>query len=151
MHEVLSERGFRLVDVKDVLERITQMTIETMTAPEQDIRLHIHGEALTLPSRAATSLVLVVNELVQNALEHAFKGRPQGLVEVSLGRSPDELIILVRDDGIGLPAELPASLGLEIVNTLVKEDLHGRIKFNRLDQGTEVSIRIPRAIEQEME
>jgi signal transduction protein with GAF and PtsI domain/anti-sigma regulatory factor (Ser/Thr protein kinase) len=151
VHEVLSERGFRLVDFKDVLERITQMTVETMTAPAQDIQLHVHGEALTLPSRAATSLALVVNELVQNALEHAFKGRQQGRVEISLGRSPDELIVLVRDDGAGLPDELPPSLGLEIVGTLVKDDLHGRIKFNRLRQGTEVSIRIPRAIEQEMD
>jgi hypothetical protein len=92
----------------------------------------------------------VVNELVQNALEHAFKGQRPGRVEISLGRSPDELIILVQDNGAGLPAELPAGLGLEIVETLVKEDLHGRIKFNRLAQGTEVSIRIPRAIEQEI-
>lgn len=150
VHEVLSERGFRLVDVKDVLERITCMTIESMTAPAQAIQLNVVGETLTLPSRVATSLALVVNELVQNALEHAFKERQHGSVEISLGRSPDELIILVQDDGIGLPAELPASLGLEIVETLVNEDLHGRIKFNRLAQGTEVSIRIPRTIEQEM-
>jgi signal transduction protein with GAF and PtsI domain len=151
VHEVLSERGFRLVDVKNVLERVAQMTAETMIAPDQNIHLHVHGEALSLPSRAATSLALVVNELVQNALEHAFKGRQQGRVEISLGRSPDELIILVQDDGVGLPAELPASLGLEIVETLVNEDLHGRIKFNRLLQGTEISIRIPRTIEQEMD
>ena len=150
VHEVLSERGFRLVDVKDVLERILHMTAETMTVPKQDIMLHVHGEALTLPSRAATSLALVVNELVQNALEHAFQGRTQGRVEISLGRSPDELIVLVQDDGAGLPADLPSSLGLEIVKTLVKEDLHGRIKFNRPAQGTEVSIRIPRDIEQEI-
>jgi two-component sensor histidine kinase len=133
-----------------VLERITQMTAESMTIPAQDIQLLVHGEALTLPSRAATSLALVVNELVQNALEHAFKGRQQGQVEISLGRSPDELIILVRDDGVGLPPELPASLGLEIVETLVNEDLHGRIKFNRPPQGTEISIRIPRTIEQDL-
>jgi signal transduction protein with GAF and PtsI domain len=151
VHEVLSERGFRLVDVKDVLERITRMTAESMTAPAQAIQLNVVGEALMLPSRAATSLALVVNELVQNALEHAFKGRQQGTVEISLGRSPDELIILVRDDGVGLPAELPASLGLEIVETLVNEDLHGRIKFNRPPKGTEISIRIPRTIEQEMD
>ncbi len=147
VHEVLSEQGFRLVDVKDVLERITQMTAETMTAPGQTISLDVYGEALTLPSRAATSLALVVNELVQNGLEHAFKGRARGRVQISLGRSSEELIVLVRDDGAGFPAAHTPGLGLEIVETLVTEDLNGRIKFHRLAQGTEVSIRMPRSLE----
>ncbi|MCZ7669298.1 MAG: hypothetical protein M5U34_20040 [Chloroflexi bacterium] len=65
VHETLSEHGFRLVDVKDVLERIMQTTASSMVAPEQDIRLVVYGEALNLPSRQATALTLVVNELVQ--------------------------------------------------------------------------------------
>jgi two-component sensor histidine kinase len=150
VHEVLSEQGFRLVDVKDVLERITQMTAETMTVPGQSIVLDVYGENLTLPSRAATSLALVVNELVQNALEHAFDGRERGKVQISLGRSPEDLIVLVRDDGAGFPERHAPGLGLEIVETLVTEDLHGRIKFYRLPEGTEVSIRMPRTIELEI-
>ena len=147
VHEVLSEKGFRLVDVKDVLQRITHTTATTMTAPNQDISIQVYGESILLPSRSATSLTLVVNELVQNALEHAFVGRTKGVIEVSLGRSPEEIIILVRDNGIGLPTEYIKGLGLEISEMLVQEDLNGRIKFNRLESGTEVSVRIPRDLE----
>jgi two-component system, sensor histidine kinase PdtaS len=151
VHETLSEHGFRLVDVKDVLLRIMQATASNMVAPQQDIRIEVYGEALNLPSRAATALTLVVNELAQNALEHAFVGRAEGRIAISLGTSPDEIIVLVTDDGIGLPAELTPGLGLELATMLAAEDLHGQMKFNRPETGgTEISIRIPREIERDM-
>ncbi|RMG91999.1 MAG: GAF domain-containing protein [Chloroflexi bacterium] len=144
VHEVLSERGFRLVEVKEVLERIARMTAEMMTAPGQQVEIRVFGDSFALPSRAATALALVVNELVQNALEHGLAGGQNGRIMVSLGRSPDELIVLVRDDGVGLPQNWERGLGLEIVETLVRDDLNGRIQFHRLKQGTEISVRIPR-------
>jgi two-component sensor histidine kinase len=147
VHEILSEKGFRLVNVKDVLNRITQTTAETMLTSDQQINIHVHGEALQLPSRPATALTLVVNELVQNALEHAVSDQQQGQIDISLGHSPEEFIILVRDNGRGLPADFSPNLGLEITETLVREDLHGRIRFNKIKSGTEVSIRFPRRIE----
>jgi len=151
VHESLSEQGFRLVDVKDVLERITQATAGSMLRPDQDVHIEVIGESLPLPSRAATALTLVVNELVQNALEHAFVDRAVGRVEVSLGRSPDELIVLVRDNGRGLPPHFEYGLGLELTTTLITDDLHGRFKFNApASGGTEVSIRLPREIEREL-
>ena len=148
VHEVLSNKGFRLVDVKDVLERVTQMTVETMTLPDQEITIDIYGEPLLLSSRAATSLTLVVNELVQNALEHAFADRRQGRVEISLGHSPDEVVVIVRDDGRGLSPGYTPGLGLEIAEILVTDDLNGRLKFNQpASGGTEVSLRLPRSEE----
>jgi len=136
------------VDVKEVLTRITRTTGETLTNPRQDIHLDVFGEPLLLPSRAATALTLVVNELVQNALEHAFVERKSGQIEISLGQSPQELIVLVRDNGRGLPPEMKKGLGLELAEMLITDDLHGRIKFqNRPDGGTEISIRLPREIE----
>lgn len=148
VHELLSDKGFRLVDVKDVLQRITRTTGETLTAPQQDIRIDVFGEPLLLPSRAATALTLVVNELVQNALEHAFVGQTTGQIDISLGHSPEELIVLVMDNGRGMPPEMAKGLGLELAETLVTDDLHGRIKFqNRPGGGTEISIRLPREVE----
>ncbi len=49
------------------------------------------------------------------------------------------------------PLEIKQNLGLEIVETLVKEDLAGRIRYNRpAEGGTEISLRLPRTIEQEL-
>ncbi|NJN55802.1 MAG: ATP-binding protein [Anaerolineae bacterium] len=54
----------------------------------------------------------------------------------------------MRDDGRGLPSEMIKGLGLELVETLVTDDLHGRIKFqSAASGGTEISIRLARTIE----
>lgn len=144
VHEALSEKGFRLVNINDVLQRISQMTISSMVTPGQDIQIQVHGAVLQLPSKEATALAVVVNELVQNSLEHAFAGRKSGQIDISLGHSPQEWIVLVRDNGRGLPPDFKHGLGLEVATTLVRDDLNGRIKFNPLSPGTEASIRIPR-------
>ncbi len=144
VHEVLSEQGFRMVDVKDVIQRISRMVAQNMIAPGKAISIHVDGEAVTLPSRPATSLALVVNELIQNALEHAFVGRQQGKVTITLATTPDRYLVTVADDGVGLPSEIPSSLGLEIVETLVRDDLKGKIKFKRSKHGAHAEIRIPR-------
>lgn len=152
VHEVLSERGFRLVDVTDVLRRITRMAAELFGGTGRQIQVTVTGEPLLLPSQPATALTLCVNELVQNALEHAFTDRIAGQVWISLGRSPEEFIILVRDDGIGLPPTLTPGLGLEIVTTLIQADLHGRIQFHHPPTGgSEISLRLPRKIETQAE
>jgi two-component system, sensor histidine kinase PdtaS len=150
VHEVLSEQSFRMVDVKDVIERVTQATVASMVAPEQKRRIDVYGEPLLLPSRAATALALVVNELVQNALEHGLKGRANGRINISFGRSPDQFIVIVRDDGHGLPDNYRPGLGLEIVQTLVDNDLRGTLKLNPLALGTEVAIRMPRTLERDL-
>lgn len=150
VHEVLSHRGFRLVDVKDVLVRITRSGLQMMTLPNQTIEINVYGDTLLLPSRPATALTLVVNELVQNALEHAFVGRSKGVVEVSLGRSPTEIIIIIKDNGIGIPENHESGLGLEIVEALVTGDLNGRLKFNPIPHGTEISLRMPRTLESDI-
>lgn len=147
VHDVLSERGFRLVDVRNVLEKVGRMTVETLLAPGQNIDIRVTGEALMLPAREATSLTLVVNELVQNAIEHGLDGRTRGEIQVSLGHAPEEFVILVSDDGSGLPVEHSRGMGLEIIETLVRDDLRGRLRFRRKQTGTEVSLRIPRLVE----
>jgi len=84
----------------------------------------------------------VVNELVQNALEHAFVGRSHGQVRVSLHTVPGVLAIDVCDDGVGLSDSPSRQLGLEIVETLVREDLQGDWRLVS-DGGTQAQITIP--------
>ena len=147
VHEILSEQGFRLVNVKRVLERIAQTTMTGMARPNQAVEIAVRGDNLQLPSRAATALTVVVNELLQNSLEHAFVGRASGRIDISLARTPDALMIIVRDNGIGLPDTIAPNLGLEIAEALVAGDLHGEMQFNRPEAGTEITIRLPRGAE----
>ena len=143
VHEVLAGEGFRLVNVKDVTERIAAIVSQNMLRPDLEAQIVVEGEAMVLPSRSATALALVVNELLQNSLEHAFVGRTSGLVRITLGRGPQEWVVEVSDDGVGLPVTRPSSLGLEIVETLVRDDLHGSLTFNSTADGTQVVVRLP--------
>jgi GAF domain-containing protein len=142
VHEVLSQRGFRLVDVKDVLTRVGRAVAYNMRRPDLAVEVAVEGDEVALPSQAATSVALAVNELIQNALEHAFVDRASGSVVVSLQRTPGELRIQVRDDGVGLDDAAPGQLGLELVETLVCEDLHGTWSMTTGD-GTTARITIP--------
>jgi two-component sensor histidine kinase len=142
VHEVLSQRGFRLVDLKDVLSRVGRAVAHNMQRPDLAIEVSVEGDEVALPSQAATSLALAVNELIQNALEHAFVDRSRGRVTVRLQRAADQLQITVRDDGIGLPERSPRQLGLEIVDTLVREDLRGTWSLHA-NEGTTARLTIP--------
>ena len=142
VHEVLSQRGFRRVDLKEVLTRVGQAVAQNMQRPDQTVEVTVEGDEVSLPSQTATSLALAVNELIQNALEHAFAGRARGRVVVSLHRAPSELTIEVQDDGVGLSAGSPRQLGLEIVETLVWEDLGGDWSLSGGD-GTTARITVP--------
>jgi two-component sensor histidine kinase len=142
VHEVLSQRGFRLVDLKDVLTRVGRAVAQNMRRPDLEIEVTVEGDEVALASQAATSLALAVNELIQNALEHAFVGRTQGHVVVTLRRTAHELVVEVQDDGVGLGADSPRQLGLEIVETLVREDLRGEWSLSSTG-GTSARIRVP--------
>ncbi len=145
VHEVLSHRGLQMVDVKELLARVAGGVVQNMAPPDAQIDLTIAGETFALPSRPATTLALVINELVQNAMEHAFVGRDRGRISVELGQEEDHWRIAVRDDGVGLPDASAPQSGLQIAETLVAEDLHGELRFERRE-GTTATIRIPRQL-----
>jgi two-component sensor histidine kinase len=145
VHEVLSHHGLQLVDVKDLLTRVVESVARNMASPHLQIQVTVEGDAFAMPSQPATALALVINELTQNAIEHAFVGREQGHIGIELQTEPEHWLITVRDDGIGLPEESLPQLGLQIVETLVNDDLHASLQFGR-SHGTTATIRIPRQL-----
>jgi PAS domain S-box-containing protein len=90
---------------------------------------------------------LILNELISNALKHAFPGDGPGKLQISIGETKEaEMEIVVRDNGVGLPDDVdilkPRSVGLHLVNGLVKNQLDGQIEVKR-DNGTEFRITFP--------
>jgi two-component sensor histidine kinase len=88
-----------------------------------------------LPINIAVPCGLVVNELISNALKHAFPEGRSGRIMVSMHREPDQKVVLsVSDDGIGLPDALDVedtvTLGLHLV-WLLADQLKATVKFQR--------------------
>lgn len=147
VHEALSGEGTRTVELKTLIEQAANVVKQNMIQPGQEIRIEIIGDEIELPSHTATSLALVANELLQNAIEHGYSENGKGLVSVALIRLENEIALEVADDGKGLTAsDITAdSLGLEIVRALVTEDLRGTLEMtnNPTGKGTRVMVRVP--------
>lgn len=135
VHEYLSREEGQAINIREVTQRIIQQTKQSAMSPEQEIRIVLEpGNNLYLPARQATACALVINELLQNALEHGFEGNAAGTIVVELLDDGDKVRIVIADDGAGLPPgfrlEDASSLGLQIVQTLVKDDLQGAFEMN---------------------
>ena len=100
-------------------------------APGKHIILRIEGPDILLPSAQATSVSLILNELVQNAVEHGFgEGMDDGEIRIALAEDAKHVTLKVTNDGTPLPdgfdIKKTDSLGLQIVESLVRGDLQGR-------------------------
>lgn len=144
VHEILSEKGFRLVDVKQVFEQLARTVTQNRLHLQKALQVSVQGDDVTLPSREATALTLAVNELVQNALKHAFAGREAGKITITLRRRPSGFEVAVQDDGVGLAVEkaTPSGLGLQIIETLVTQDLGGELTIEQSEKGTSATITV---------
>jgi len=153
VHETLSESFDEHVDFDDVADRVGAMVADVSTVATA-VETRRSGSFGVLDSEIATPLAMVLTELMQNSVEHAFGARDgaetSGTIELTAERSVGRLHIDVIDDGKGLPtnfdSELSGNLGLSIVRTLVLGELDGTLEFgNRHDgrPGAQVTLDIP--------
>ena len=149
VHEFLSQQDEEFINVAEVARNIFDLVIQSMLEPGFDIRKVFEAEPVVLPSEKASSLALVVNELVQNAIEHGFVGRRSGSIGLKLSTESEmQYRLEIYDDGVGLPAAFDQantkSLGIQIVRTLVETDLNGGFELFS-SGGTHAVITIPRS------
>ena len=107
----------------------------------------VDAESVSLDLDAAIPCGLILNELWTNAVKYAFPGGRSGIISVSLRPSgPDDIELVVRDDGVGLPEDVDLenadTLGLRLVHLLVRQ-LKGDVRIDRMG-GTTFRIIFPR-------
>ncbi|RAK57878.1 histidine kinase dimerization/phosphoacceptor domain -containing protein [Phenylobacterium deserti] len=139
-------RLFQSADVTrfDVAEFIRDLTGDLAgSAGRDDLQLRLDLEHVAVPASQAAPLALVVNELIGNALKHAFPdGRP-GVVTVSTRTSSEGCILRVEDDGIGLPPGAPPrNFGMTIVQLLCQQ-LRARLELQDRRPGLGAVVTIP--------
>jgi two-component system, sensor histidine kinase PdtaS len=174
VHETLSREAGDDVAFSEIARPLVRMVEESLLSPEHPVRFRLTGDAGKLPARVATPLAVVLTELLQNAVDHAYPrpegdqpgaggGRPvaegrggeaevAGHVEVTMHNDGEMLEVRVQDDGCGLPEgfalESATGLGLSIVRTLVTSELGGTIEMHSdgAGKGTTVELRVPAAV-----
>ncbi len=136
IHEYLSQDDHRPINIRDVCQRILGQAQQVAVNPGQNIEIAMEGPNIRLPASQATASALVVNELLMNALEHGLRDRHRGEIRIALEDLGDEVRITLLDNGLGLPIDFDPdvshSLGLQIVHTLVTDDLKGSLLFEQV-------------------
>jgi two-component system, sensor histidine kinase PdtaS len=128
VHETLTEELEGAVDLRDVARRVVRMLESSVTS--DTVRIDLVADSVRVNAAIATPVAVVLNELVQNAVEHGLGDRP-GTVTVGLhGGRGKPLVLEVSDDGPGPRRAEPAErvgngLGLPLVRALVEEQLGG--------------------------
>jgi two-component system, sensor histidine kinase PdtaS len=153
------------LDFSEYLNRLTEYLLNTYNVKNENIILKLNIEKVTLGMDTAIPLGIIVNELVSNAIKHAFPGEANGKIIINLCRREDyeqhleksrnlrldmqcinktnlEYILVISDNGKGLPEyidlECVDSLGLQLVHILV-EQIDGCIEIER-NNGTKFTI-----------
>lgn len=147
VHETLSQTFDEQVAFDEIADRLSAMVTEVAAGGGEVVTSRSGSSFGRLPSAVATPLAMVLTELLQNAVEHAF-GDAGGDIDVRVLRLAGRLEVVIDDDGRGLPdgfdPALSGRLGLSIVRTLVESELGSLISLGpRPGDGTRVDLDVP--------
>jgi PAS domain S-box-containing protein len=144
IHEKLyKSRDLSTIDLASYIQSLLAYIIHFYKVDTRQIQLATDLEEVSLDINSAMPCGLLLNELISNALKHAFPGGRKGTVTIGLRREKDGTVELrIADDGVGIPEAMDfratESLGLQIVNLLV-EQLEGTIKLDK-EKGTSFTV-----------
>ena len=143
VHETLAHTPGEKVDTDEVADRLVAL-VRDMSLTSRGVSVTRRGSFGVLPAEVVTPLAMSLGELLQNAVEHG-----QGAdVRLEPRREDGCLIVDVIDEGPGIPVDVDpfatSRLGLQIVRTLVTEELGGELEVGPGDGGgTRAHIVVP--------
>ena len=142
-YDLLSHTGNENVSLKALISQITDVLLENNCLKEEcNISTQIEGDDVTLTETTASTVALIVNELVQNSLKYAFKDQEQGLIRMKIEKGATYSWITVKDDGCGFDnkkvSRANSGLGLRLISSLVQSSLKGELFIESGENGTSV-------------
>jgi PAS domain S-box-containing protein len=140
-------RLFQSEDVTrfDVAEFVRDLTSDLAgSAGREGVQLKLDLERAAVPASQAAPLALVFNELISNALKHAFPGDRPGSVAISVHVADGRCRLTVEDDGVGMapPTSSSRGFGLTIVQ-LLSQQLRAELAFEDAQPGVRAVVSIP--------
>jgi two-component sensor histidine kinase len=119
--------------------------VQSYSYSSEKVTLVLSIEPVTLSLDSSIPAGLIINELMTNAIKHAFPGKRHGTIAFSLACRNNFVHLDLKDDGVGfapgIDFENNHSLGLQLVNTLI-EQIEGSVSFSsQPNAGTEISLK----------
>jgi two-component sensor histidine kinase len=135
------------IDLGEYLGELAHLVLRTYRVPVTRVGLTLGlGAGVNVLIDTAIPCGLVMNELITNALKHAFPPGRRGTIAVSLARLGDgDIELSVRDDGVGLTSGIDVrrapSLGLQTVFGIGEGQMQGRVRYESSPRGTQCRLR----------
>lgn len=152
VHDLLSDpRRFTGATLDQIARLVAEDAHSTLIPPTLKVTFDIEPTDLRIPSRQATIMSLLINELAANAISHGFKNRETGYISIRAGQEDAHAVVEIFNDGEKVPEGFDPSqsqgLGMRITHRLVTSDLHGSFTITSDEHGTNAVIRFPIAAE----
>jgi len=143
VHEKLyRSESLSRIDFGEYLRYLATQLLSFYMTDAKKVKLNISLEKILVDINTAVPLGLIMNELLSNALKHAFPDGRSGEISLVIKKSDHTISIYYRDNGVGIPQDFDwrnaESLGLRLVNILV-DQLLGTIELDR-SSGTAFTI-----------
>jgi ligand-binding sensor domain-containing protein/two-component sensor histidine kinase len=150
---VLYQDEILYADLKKYTDRAIDLTLKSSSIPVESITTINDVSSKMVPIELATSLAMVIFELLDNCVSHAFEpGSPANYIQISLdsqfntGSQAHQISLVVKDDGVGFSADIPReeleSTGLAFVRSVI-EKFHGELTLSKANPGTRVEVLFP--------
>ena len=145
IHESLYQnKSFTSVNFSEYVNTLVNNIVQSYAYNAEKIKLRLNIEKITLSLDSSIPAGLIINELITNAIKHAFPGSRQGTIDFGLRTENNYVFLELKDDGVGFAPgvdfENSHSLGLQLVNTLI-EQIEGQLRFkSEENKGTEVFV-----------
>lgn len=141
-HEILSKDIDGHILVTDLIEKVLKNTVYPGQNEGRVKSIQVTGDPTYVNADKGTTLALIINELVSNSYEHAFKPQDQGVIKIRVKREVFQNHIFVEDNGCGFNPEDGSidSFGLNIVKGLIQETLEGSVSFSSSEEGTKIKL-----------
>jgi two-component sensor histidine kinase/CheY-like chemotaxis protein len=146
VHQKLYDaRDLSRINLKEYISELVQLTKDSYSISPAQISVSYAMEDVFVLIDSAIPCGLIVNELISNALKHAFPAGQAGEIKVQLHRTgTGQVDLIIADNGKGVPQDfdfrLNGHLGIQNVFILVEHQLHGQVEFES-HQGVTCRIR----------
>ncbi len=133
IHEKLYEsENMEKIDFQDYVQKLLDYLAYSFDSDDKEIQYQINTEKVFFDLDRATSLGLIINELVSNIYKYAFVNQDKGEIQVALTTTHHQgYCLIVADNGVGLPHDIDIektkTLGLKLVKWLT-EQLKGQLR-----------------------
>ena len=146
IHERLYQsRDLAHIDFAEYINIVTREIYQTYHCDPNQVALQIDAEKILLGIEKAIPCGLIVNELISNAIKHAFpkKTKKGGEISITLKERNNIVNLTISDNGVGIPDSIDIekvdSVGLKLVHRLTETQLKGDIQLNRM-KGTTYTV-----------